>query len=324
MASRLASWSSRSRKPLFPTPHLDRVDQHAHNERSVDAFRRRPICSVWELAQIHETGCFSITLAAVSRWIGQSQEGVGDAERVLARIVGSSEGVLLGCLAGATAEWSAAPMTRYDRNVDEIFLLEDNTNSAEREYLIGVGDGDCGSSITIAVHRLNGTRKTTLVRKTYKSRAQRSKRAARLEMAAALLTQTAGRSPRPIVVAGTSYGTANAFLQMMADQILRYVVQIRPSTTITLLDGKQEIVLTAGKALDHADWKHLKIKMPDECAIECSAAKIGSVSLPLGRGKLFAAQMGGIPGIHRGTIIGVSSFDASPSGAVFRHALAER
>jgi hypothetical protein len=202
------------------------------------------------------------------------------------------------------------PMTRCDRNIDEIFLLEDNTNSAERGYMVGVGDIDEGSTITISVHRLNGTGKATLARKTYKSGASRRKRAARLEMAAALLAKTAGESPRPIVVAGTSYGSTNAFLQMMADRTLPYVVQIRPSTTVTLLDGKQEVVLTAGKALDHANWKHLKIRMPDECSIECSAAKLGSISLPLGRGNLFAAQVGGIPGIHRGTIIGVSSFDA--------------
>ena len=41
----------------------------------------------------------------------------------------------------------------------------------------------------------------------------------------------------------------------------------------------------------------------------CITANAG-LFLPLGSGRLFAAQVGGIKGIHRGTIIGLSSFDA--------------
>ena len=49
--------------------------------------------------------------------------------------------------------------------------------------------------------------------------------------------------------------------------------------------------------------------MPDGKVTRYGAAKLGSVTLPVGTGELFAAQTGGLDGVHRGTIIGISSVD---------------
>lgn len=201
-------------------------------------------------------------------------------------------------------------MSQYIGQFDEILLLEDNSTAAERRRHAGVGSDDAGLTITVRVHRLNGARKLVVARSTYKAGSMRSKRSARIQLATGLLSRAVDRGMAAVVVAGTSYGSAAAFLEMLCDRDLPFVVQVRPSTIVSLT-GKGRPSLTAAKALDRGKWKEITAVMPDGTEVECSAAKLATVALPVGTGKLFAAQVGGIQGIHRGTIVGISSFDAA-------------
>ncbi|MGO9930426.1 MAG: DNA (cytosine-5-)-methyltransferase [Steroidobacteraceae bacterium] len=201
-------------------------------------------------------------------------------------------------------------MNRHAGRFDEILLLEDNATAAERCCLAGVGSKDVGLTITVRVHRLNGVSKMVAARKTYEAGSMRSQRNAKIDLAAGLIRRAADRGNEPVVVAGTSYGSAAAFLGVLQEHALPFVVQIRPSTVIVLI-GKGGSSLAAAKVLDRGKWREISSVLPDGTTLECSAAKLGTVALPTGKATLFAAQVGGIRGVHRGTIIGLSSFDAA-------------
>ena len=203
-------------------------------------------------------------------------------------------------------------MTHKPARFGEILLLEDNSTAAERRRLAGVGSEDAGRTITVRVHRLNGASKLVAALKTYEAGSMRSKPSARIELATKLVERAAngGRRRRPVVVAGTSYGSAYAFVEMLAERCLPFVVQIRPSTVVQL-GRKGRPSVAASEALEGAKWRDVSAVMPDGTELECSAAKLATVALPAGAGRLFAAQVGGIQGIHRGTIVGLASFDAA-------------
>jgi hypothetical protein len=102
-------------------------------------------------------------------------------------------------------------MTRTARNFDELLVLEDNAATAERERIAGVRDGDANFAITVRVHHLNGQRRIIAARKTYSPGSLRSNRNARIQIASTMLSRAAERGGDPVVIAGTSYGSAAAF-----------------------------------------------------------------------------------------------------------------
>lgn len=199
---------------------------------------------------------------------------------------------------------------RQSHRFREVLLLEDNAATAQRQVLAGVGSEDAGLTITVRVHRLNGARKTVVARKTYEAGSLRSKRSARIELAAKLIDRSVARGREPVIVAGTSYGSSAAFLTMLVARAFPFVVQIPPRTVVELV-GARKRSMTAARALYRARWREITLIMPDGTTLECSAAKLGTVILPSRTATLFAAQVGGIQGIHRGTLIGISSFNAA-------------
>lgn len=202
-------------------------------------------------------------------------------------------------------------MTVLAGRFHEILLLEDNATVAERRRVAGVGSKYTGLNITVRVHSLNGTGKLVVARKTYEAGSMRSKRSARIELATGLISRAAQRGIAPVVVAGTSYGSAAAFLEMLEKCAVPFVVQIRPSTVVELVE-KGRPSIAAAKLLNRGEWREISAVLPDDTDLKCSAAKLATVALPTGgTARLFAAQIGGIQGIHRGTILGLSSFNAA-------------
>lgn len=200
-------------------------------------------------------------------------------------------------------------MTQHPGVFTEILLLEDNATTAERRRHAGVGSDDAGLKITVRVHRINGARKVVAARRAYEAGSMRSRRSARIAAAASLLRRAVTDGSKPVVVAGTSYGSISGFLAVLCELELPFVVQIRPSTTVSLT-GRSILLISAATMFDRGRWKEISATMPDGTVMTCSAAKLGSVRLPIGTGKLFGVQVGGIQGVHRGTIIGISSFSS--------------
>lgn len=200
-------------------------------------------------------------------------------------------------------------LTKHNGRFDEILLLEDNSTAAVRRRFAGVGSEADGKTITVQVHRMNGAHKIAVAHRTYVAGSMRSQRSARIELAARLIDRAANGTS-PVVVAGTSYGATSAFLEMLGERDFPFVVQIRPSTVVQLME-RGSPTLTAAEVLKRGRWRNISTVMPDGATLACSAAKLATVALPTGVGQLFAAQVGGIQGVHRGTIIGLASFDAS-------------
>ena len=190
----------------------------------------------------------------------------------------------------------------------EIILLEDNATTAERRCHAGVGSSDAGSTITIRVHQFADSKRVVAGRKTYETGALRSNRTTRIDLALRLLDRvTDGRNA--VVVAGASYGTADAFLTDLAQRGLPFVVQIRPSKHVSLC-GDRENPVAVADLLSEARWRELTTVMPDGRKVPWLASRLGTVAFQGARATLFAAQIGSIEGLHRGTIIGLASFKA--------------
>lgn len=203
----------------------------------------------------------------------------------------------------------------FQTKTNEILLLEDNATSAERRSLPGVGAGEAAATVTVRVHRLSGDRRSVVARATYEAGSMRSKNGARIELVGQLLRRAVARSVKPIIVAGTSYGSAASFLALLCDDSLPFVVQIRPSTQITLA-AREGAAMPASRALSRAEWRQVTATLPDGTRMACTAAKLAKVEVPGCTAQLFAAQIGGIDGVHRGTIIGLSSLDVGLTSLV--------
>jgi DNA-cytosine methyltransferase len=197
--------------------------------------------------------------------------------------------------------------TRRNGESTSILLLEDNAATAERRHQPGVGRAKSGKTITIRVHRFAGPKKTIAARTTYHAGTLHKKRAARIDLAIELLERAANGS-RVVVVAGTSYGDADQFLADLAERGLPFVVQIRPSKEVALQRGQNRV--RAADLLNRDAWRRLAPIMPDGREMPCIAATLGEISVSGEQATLFAAQIGSIKGVHRGTILGIASHQA--------------
>ena len=200
-------------------------------------------------------------------------------------------------------------LTDSTTRFDEVLVIEDNAATAERRREVGVSNDDVGQTITVRVHRVNAWGKAVAASKVYPAGSARSKRSGRIQLADGLLGRAVAPIDWAVVVAGTYYGSSPAFLAALRKRGLPFIVQIRPSTMVRLV-ADDSVTIHASEALDQAEWSALTITHPDGTQFSCSASKLATVSLPVGQATLFAAQVGSIRGVHRGTIIGLSSFDA--------------
>ena len=199
-------------------------------------------------------------------------------------------------------------MTLHGGKFEEILLLEDNARGLERRLHSGVGREDTSPPVKMRLHRINGTVTTTVAHKTYRSDPSRRNPQRRVKALARLLEHTRTANPRSVVVGGTAYGESPACLAMLCDLELPFVVEVRPGRTVTPTQRNGARV-PAQDMLSAPPWEEVEATMPDGKVMRYGAAKLGSVVLPVGTGELFAAQTGGLDGVHRGTIIGISSVD---------------
>jgi DNA-cytosine methyltransferase len=124
-------------------------------------------------------------------------------------------------------------------------------------------------------------------------------------------TSEARRSPF-MVVAGTAYGSHPMFLEGLLERGLDFATEIRPSTRVVPMGDerlRRKRPVSARTLLRAAAWRHSAIAVPGAGSpLDYHAADLGTVRL--GRtvvGRLVAAQIGGIQGIHRGTVFILTS-----------------
>lgn len=200
-------------------------------------------------------------------------------------------------------------MTEHAGKFDEILLIEDNRSTAERFESVGREARGVRPPITVRLHRINGTKSVVIGTGSYT--ADPVRRNERLDIVRDLLNGAPSVGDRTVVAAGASFGSSTTFLSVLCDLALPFVVEITPSTYVTPTIGGRTR-RPAADLLSRGVWRAIRTRALDGTRVWYRAARVGIVELPVGTGILFAAQNGGINGVHKGTIIGISSFRGSP------------
>jgi DNA-cytosine methyltransferase len=219
---------------------------------------------------------------------------------------------------GAMAKSNSATDRRYVRLSREpstdwprIIVIEDDQARAHRRVAAGVESRRTPADVTIRVHRVQGRKLQTIAKKSYSpgdtapSKRQRGKAAEALR----LLDRLRLHRPGAIVVAGPSYGTNHVFVTGLTERGYDFVVEVRPASELPVLTGKGIAFKRPLQLLRRAAWTNARLYAPDaDHPVKYSLAQLASISLPSDRvGSLFAAQTGRIRGLHRGTVLAISS-----------------
>ena len=180
-------------------------------------------------------------------------------------------------------------MTPRAGSFEEILLLEDNTKGTERDRRSGATRWDEKAPITIRLHRINGTRTTTAAETSYRPEPATSNHRSRVESAGQLLRQAANGAREAVVVAGSDIGGTDAGLAMLCELGLPFVAHTKPGKTVRPIRGRTG-PMSVRDLITSRDWRTVRATMPDGETRRFGAKKPGSIALPSGRGKLFAAD----------------------------------
>lgn len=236
--------------------------------------------------------------------------GRSDDRRACAKIVGARERpqylASLGSGKSVEVKGAGLPPPRTPLDHHNVLVIEDNATTAERRSAPGVGRADAGKLITVRVHQINAEGPRIVASKTYPAGTLQRRPQGRVDIALELLASALNGVANPIVVAGTSYGETKTFLVALIQRELPFIVQLRPSSRVQLSNMEDPSLIT--DLIERHSW--VDIGLGDRDSAQCSVARLGKVAMPCGAsGVLFGAQAGGIGGVHRGTMIAISSHD---------------
>ncbi len=193
----------------------------------------------------------------------------------------------------------------------EILLVEDDSTRAHRHGAPGIAQAKQNTHVTVRLHRIGSTGWKVLAEKTYRvgTLQKRFNGGGKAAVALKLIDGVKVRRDT-VVAAGPAFGCTTKFLAGISDRGFDCVVEIRPSARLRREIGRGVgKPATAKRLLRLAAWRKFSLAAPFAAApLKYWAAQLTDVVLPGGRsGRLFAAQIGRIPGIHRGTIFGLTS-----------------
>jgi DNA-cytosine methyltransferase len=196
---------------------------------------------------------------------------------------------------------------------NRILLIEDNAARSERRTVAGVRSKDSLPPVFVRLHEINGSMYVKELKKSQIGSPKRGlRKATRSDLALALLKKAKANGKPQVVVAGSTYACNSDFQTAISQRKLDFVGELRPSTRVKVCKTAGRLATKAVpilKLLKTAEWTELflfsavaKKDMP------YCASVIGEVELSSGiSGRLFAAQVGGIGGVHQDTIVGFSS-----------------
>jgi len=191
-----------------------------------------------------------------------------------------------------------------------VVVIEDNSARSHRRSEAGVTRAS--SRVLVRLHRVDVSGPTVAEQRGYRTDTRRNG-SRKVAIALALLDRERGTRQTPfIVVAGSTYGSNRSFLAGLIQRELNFATEIRPGTRVLWGDNSQlrtDKATGARNLLRDATWKRFKIAVPGASApVEYYAADLAHVQLRADvGGRLVAAQIGGIPGLHRGTVLVLTS-----------------
>lgn len=198
----------------------------------------------------------------------------------------------------------------------EILLIEDNSARVHRKS--GNGQRRPGVPVKLSVHRINAQGCALIKAQSYRPGTLSRRFGKRGRAALALELLSAIRiTERTLIVAGPVYGTNPDFTAELNRRGHHFVAEIR-GDTVPKLAGRRKTTSTAA-VMKRLRWRLANVTVRGAAAPEkYCIANVGWPQLD-GRGcRLFAAQTGRIPGVHRGTIFALTSLTDVPLPILLR------
>lgn len=201
-------------------------------------------------------------------------------------------------------------------NLRIILLVEDDRLRSIRRPVLEPQRSQGDPKVTVRVHKIVEGKWKKVTGKAQVPRRQMEKGTREYKQAVAigLLSRGNRLEGAPVIVAGASYGSSPMFIKFLVEKRLDFILEIRPSHRVACTQRGNLVKLRAADALGGAVWRDVEVaQRKGKSSIRYSVADLAEVCLPDGTvGRLFAAQTGGIEGLHPGTIIGLTSLSTSP------------
>ena len=198
--------------------------------------------------------------------------------------------------------------TRTPGSWTQILLLEDNSARANRRSAAGFRRPP-DSDVVLRFHRIENDAVSVAGESAYApgTLGNSGARGGRSTLALQLLDSIGAYPQETLVVAGPNYGGNQRFTDELQRRGFNWTVELPRNAVMRTEKNSSGVPIMS--LLSSAKWKSHDIVSPGTGNILTYAvAHLGYVPLTDGvRGRLFAAQTGAINGVHKGTIIGLSS-----------------
>jgi DNA-cytosine methyltransferase len=185
--------------------------------------------------------------------------------------------------------------------------VEDNAARAERRQIEGLPKGERAADIVVRVHRVTKSGVSTVAEARYTPGNAGSSSAVggRATVALELIDELPPKR-NALIVAGSEYGSSPSFLRGLRERGLIAIVEIRPGAHV-LLDGRSSSIPIRDLLPPDRAWTTQMVRFVGAAApVAYSVAALGGGSVREHHGSLFAAQKGGILGIHAGTVFALA------------------
>ena len=207
----------------------------------------------------------------------------------------------------------------------ETFLVEDNAARAERRTFLQSGRAGAKAPIVVRLHRICDDRAQLIAELAYPPGSLKHRSGGRATLALSLLDEIAPSICRPLIVAGSAYGSNRTFLREVLARKFDLVMEVRPSLRVKLtasVDGPGSKVssVQVSSLFDEATWEEIRVRLPQLGRAEvCRVASLGTVEIDhsdyVG---LFTADVGAIRDFHPGIMIAVSNLDEADVADLIR------
>jgi DNA-cytosine methyltransferase len=201
---------------------------------------------------------------------------------------------------------SASALARWPT----IYLLEDNAARAGRRQVEGLAASPGHREVVVRVHAITRSGIETVAEDRYKA-GELAHRAGKAAIALALI-DAIKPARQAAVVAGPAYGDMRALLEGLVQRELCAAVEIRPSALVSLTNGcGPQPPVCVSDLLTSATWSRHEVSFAGGAVLDYAVAKLGTGEVRTTKGLLFAGQTGAIQGLHRGTLLGLSTDEAA-------------
>ena len=205
-------------------------------------------------------------------------------------------------------------MTQPDSQI--VFLVEDDSGRSNQRIQFDLQHEESAKGITVRVHKIvDGEWKAVYSQSRLSKRySEKKTHKCKQTVAIELLNRYDKVEGAPIIVAGASYGCSSTFVKSLIEKELQFIVEIRSTQMVEIAFHGSWIKCKAADVLRNVVWRDVKVAPRNgKPAFRYSVADLAETRLSDDtKMRLFAAQTGGIRGLHPGTIIGLTTLHGSP------------